>query len=235
MKTRTRAFTLVELLVVIAIIALLAAILLPVLTSAKESAYQAQDLSNGRQIGMALRLYASDYDDAFPLLRQFNTDTPRHDVPDMLRPYTKTYEVFRCPKDTGSPFVRRVLRKRDYVEAYGSSYYFTFCLLTHDPLTSKTNDGLGPSPDMPVRLVTDSVIEFPSETRFARTIMMPWFEQYIAENRWYPDFFELWFRRGGSVVFADGHARFVTSRGQFEATRTTPEGDRTLEVWDRCY
>src|SRR5579862_3735544 len=61
-----KAFTLIELLVVIAIIAILAAILFPVFAQAKAAAKKVQCLSNGRQIGMGLMMYMSDYDDRYP-------------------------------------------------------------------------------------------------------------------------------------------------------------------------
>jgi len=60
-------FTLIELLVVIAIIAILAAILFPVFAQAKAAAKKTVCLSNEKQIGTAMMMYAGDFDDYFPV------------------------------------------------------------------------------------------------------------------------------------------------------------------------
>src|SRR5882724_7976676 len=98
-------FTLIELLVVIAIIAILAAILFPVFAQAREKARQAACLSNTKQMALGLQMYAQDYDET--LCAGEHTPYPGSIayelyLPQILYPYTKSYDIFTCPSD-GSP------------------------------------------------------------------------------------------------------------------------------------
>jgi len=121
-RTRNRGFTLIELLVVVAIIAVLAAMLLPALSQARERARSATCMSNLKQIGIAFHLYLNDYNEFYPPNRTWgNANThyfylsPYMVKVNLYSPGTKA--VWWCPSD--------VLRKKLGYEqsSYGCTYY----------------------------------------------------------------------------------------------------------------
>ena len=101
---RSRAFTLIELLTVVAIIAVLAAILFPVLAQGRRKARQMGCLSNMKQIGTALLLYSHDYEERLPAecwtppVNGGDFATMPYDQ--QLLPYLKNAPIFQCPEDT---------------------------------------------------------------------------------------------------------------------------------------
>lgn len=105
---KRNAFTLIELLVVIAIIAILAAILFPVFAQAKAAAKGTADLSNIKQIGTAMQLYTSDYDDRFSYgIPDVWSGAPSWGSPSLswtlnLQPYSKSLALFRSPLETST-------------------------------------------------------------------------------------------------------------------------------------
>jgi prepilin-type N-terminal cleavage/methylation domain-containing protein len=105
---RSSAFTLIELLVVIAIIAILAAVLFPVFAQAKLAAKKTADLSNMKQLGVAIHLYVNDNHDTFPLaLSGDYSDWPRSTAmwssSLVVGPYLKSVDALRSPVDGTSP------------------------------------------------------------------------------------------------------------------------------------
>jgi prepilin-type N-terminal cleavage/methylation domain-containing protein/prepilin-type processing-associated H-X9-DG protein len=98
-----RGFTLIELLVVIAIIAILAAILFPVFARAREKARQTSCLSNVKQYGLGIMMYAQDYDEILVRAYQYNPAGPPTSCGNlfgwwhMLEPYVKNQQLKVCP------------------------------------------------------------------------------------------------------------------------------------------
>ena len=101
---KKRGFTLIELLVVIAIIAILAAILFPVFSQAREKARQASCTSNLRNLAMALAQYNNDYDERFPFVRVgigrpcwAPQQEPYYSWRMITQPYIRNWQIWDCP------------------------------------------------------------------------------------------------------------------------------------------
>ncbi|MEI9864420.1 MAG: prepilin-type N-terminal cleavage/methylation domain-containing protein [Limisphaerales bacterium] len=102
-KKSAAAFTLIELLVVIAIIAILAAMLLPALATAKQKAWKTSCTSNLRQIGLSMRMYADENQELYPESGNnihwgaIDPGTQKPGWMEQVVGYIGSTNVFRCP------------------------------------------------------------------------------------------------------------------------------------------
>lgn len=186
MKSRGHAFTLIELLVVIAVIALLAALLLPVVARAKDRARQTACRSNLAQINVAFHAYADDYRDALPTLPEPNPYP--NGVGAYYKQLIKVYlgldgpaspkeTVFICPSD------REIFPQRRHAF---TSYTFNGYEVDADSLPRITGQPLG-------------AIRQP-----AKAVLAAEFPTFFGGS-WHPFKTEAYADARNLVAFVDGH------------------------------
>lgn len=254
-RARLLGFTLIELLVVVAIIAILAAILFPVFASAREAAKKTQCVSNSRQIGMALMMYLADNDGVYPIHYAYNSvpaagqpghkgvevelapyiPTPPSVDPSTNQEFTPLSGIFKCPMDSGGPYTALdVPGSTSYWNAYGSSYRFGKCMFSVVDGESSQNN----VPQTYTKLVIESAVQEPSETRIIRDEMFKIFDassnpdncsKYGYDCPTPYNYFKRWHSNGGTLIFADGHAKHVAGSKGFDDSRVDPDGHRSVD------
>lgn len=223
------AFTLIELLVVVSIIALLMSILLPAMSQSSQLAKRSACQSNVRQLGLALELYISDYDDTMPEAGFYGcggkvgeamyqailgTQDPEDTRP--LNAYVQNTDVFRCPGDKGDP--HPMFKSDSYFRAHGSSY-------------SYASDASYPGPGgTPIPIPTFGIgscrslklyrIKVPTKkVVFLEPPFNPAFNEFTVdlngdgvvdnnERGWWHD----QHRNHGNLLFADQHVKFTYTK-----------------------
>jgi prepilin-type N-terminal cleavage/methylation domain-containing protein/prepilin-type processing-associated H-X9-DG protein len=232
-----RAFTLIELLVVIAIIAILAALLLPALSQAKNKAYSVVCKNNEHQMGLALHMYVDD-NHVYPL----GATTNNTFWYDCLARYTRiqwTNRDFHCPTYKGEISAEE--------GSYAYNVFGTSSLLTAGDAWTWLGlgwyDGLGSPPR-----VTESQVKMPSEMfAIADTRMIgpqpPLLPNgaggYLMGGSFppFPDEYQpLRHGNGFNFLFCDGHVTLVPRTCFTNPTNSWPNWNNDHEPhWERYF
>jgi prepilin-type N-terminal cleavage/methylation domain-containing protein/prepilin-type processing-associated H-X9-DG protein len=200
---KSRAFTLIELLVVIAIIAILAAILFPVFAKARERATRTACLNQMKQIGTALMMYGSDYDDKLPprgngngVVNFVDNAAAEPNFLGSLVPMLGTTEIFACPTalpDANPGF--RPYKKND-------TSYFGNAVVMGRLLTRVPN---------PSGIVYLQEYDVRRNAAYYRPLWFPATNTYSFWHTRIPDItgreqYTSLHAGGGNLVYVDGHA-----------------------------